>query len=264
MNARGEARAPGAGDAVVPRATVGRLSLYLRQLERFLQAGNQTISSRRLGHALGVSDAQVRKDLAYFGQFGHAGIGYRVDELMQAVRRILGTDHDWAVALIGFGNLGRALVGYRGFRRHGFDIVAIFDMDPSKVGQAVDGANVQHVDRLRDEIAARKIALAIVAVPAESAQEVTNRLVAAGIRGILNFAPAPLQVPKHVSVVSVDLAIQLEMLTYQVENAQPGGTGDRPARSARALPGGVIGNTRDFGSLIPGSSPGRVTRYLEK
>jgi redox-sensing transcriptional repressor len=194
--------------------------LYLRQLERFLKDGTKIVSSRRLGSALGITDAQVRRDLAYFGPFGRSGIGYQVEALIQTIRRILGTDRGWPVALVGIGNLGRALVGYRGFRRQGFQIEAIFDADPGKVGQAIDGIQVDSVDNLAQRVAEQKISMAIIAVSADAAQSVADRLVAAGVKGILNFAPVSLVVPDEVSLVSVDLAIQLESLSFQVQTGR--------------------------------------------
>jgi redox-sensing transcriptional repressor len=219
MSLRGESRSPRGAEPGVPKAAVGRLSLYLRQLERFVRDGTTKVSSRRLGEALGIGDAQIRKDLGYFGQFGHAGIGYQAKELMQAIRRILGTDHEWPVALVGIGNLGRALVGYRGFRRLGFQIRAIFDLDPKKVGTAVEGIRVESVGALETRVRKLGIVLGIIAVPADAAQPVADSLIAAGVRGILNFAPAPISVPTGVSLSSVDLAIQLESLSYQVRSA---------------------------------------------
>src|SRR5258705_9599709 len=136
------------GEKLAPKAVVGRVSLYLRQLETFGRQGHTTISSSQLGSALGINDAQVRKDLAFFGQFGYPGIGYRIEELSQALRRILGIDRVWPSALIGLGNLGRALLKYRGFRNRGFHIIALFDNDPKKVGQTHDGLTVQPIDAL--------------------------------------------------------------------------------------------------------------------
>jgi redox-sensing transcriptional repressor len=221
MSLRAESKAP-QSEPAVPKATVGRLSLYLRQLERFVRDGTKVVSSRRLGNALGISDAQVRRDLGYFGPFGQSGIGYQVEALIQTIRRILGTDRGWPVALVGIGNLGRALVGYRGFRRQGFQIQAIFDADPSKIGKAIEGIQVYSVDCLSRRLAEQKIAMAIIAVPADAAQSVADQLVAAGVQGILNFAPVPLAIPNHVSLVSVDLAIQLEGLSFQVQSCRLG------------------------------------------
>ena len=202
---------------MAPKAVVGRVSLYLRQLEAYQRQGCTTVSSSQLGVPLRIKNAQVRKDLAFFGQFGHPGVGYRIDELIDALRHILGIDRDWPLALVGLGNLGRALLRYRGFRSRGFHIVALFDNDESKIGLNYDGLSVEPIESLRKVIAPRKIRLAILAVPADAAQRVTDLLVASGIRGILNFAPVPLSVPPHVNLVGVDLSIQLENLAYKVQ-----------------------------------------------
>jgi redox-sensing transcriptional repressor len=202
---------------------VGRVSLYLRQLEVAQRQGQTTVSSSRLGAALGINDAQVRKDLAFFGQFGHPGVGYRTEELIPALRRILGIDRTWPTALIGLGNLGRALLKYRGFRNRGFQVVALFDNDPKKVGQKHDGLVVQPIDALPQVAAALGIDLAILSVPADVAQRVADAVVACGIPGIMNFAPMPLMVPPTVSVVAVDLSVQLEHLAYKVQNRRGAG-----------------------------------------
>jgi redox-sensing transcriptional repressor len=202
---------------MAPKAVVGRVSLYLRQLEAYQRQGCTTVSSSQLGDPLRIKNAQVRKDLAFFGQFGHPGVGYRIDELIDALRHILGIDRDWPLALVGLGNLGRALLKYRGFRTRGFHIVALFDNDESKIGLSYDGLTVDPIESLRKVVAMRKVKLAILAVPADAAQRVTDLLVASGIRGILNFAPVPLSVPPHVNLVGVDLSIQLENLAYKVQ-----------------------------------------------
>src|SRR5690606_12860346 len=141
------------------------------------------------GQHLGFSDAQVRKDLAYFGHFGQPGVGYRCDELVKAIRSILGTDREWTVAMVGVGNLGRALLGYKGFASQGFRVVAAFDVDPKKVGETIEGVGIHHLDELETIVRSRAIELGLVAVPAAMAQQAANRLVAAGVVGILNFAP---------------------------------------------------------------------------
>jgi redox-sensing transcriptional repressor len=205
------------GEKTAPKAVVGRMSLYLRQLEIYQRQGNTTVSSSQLGQPLSIKNAQVRKDLAFFGQFGHPGIGYRIPELIDSLRHILGIDHDWPLALVGLGNLGRALLRYRGFRSRGFHVVALFDNDPHKIGQKHDGMVVEPIDSLRKAVAVRQINLAILCVPAEAAQRVADLLVASGIRGILNFAPVPLNVPPHVNMVPVDLSVQLENLAYKVQ-----------------------------------------------
>jgi redox-sensing transcriptional repressor len=203
----------------IPAPAVRRLSLYLRQLEHYLAAGKMTVSSKQLGDALGTTDAQVRKDLAYFGQFGHRGVGYRVDELVSRVRRILGTDRIWNILLIGAGHLGTALTAYGGFVQKGFQIVAVFDTDAAKVGTPIPslpGRRIQPMSELNRIVEDQDIRLAMLSVPASAAQQVANQAVAAGIRGILNFAPVTLSAPAHVSVVDVDLAVQLEQLSYRV------------------------------------------------
>ncbi|MEK6246686.1 MAG: redox-sensing transcriptional repressor Rex [Planctomycetales bacterium] len=200
----------------VPKAVVSRLSLYLRELQQLLVEGRETISSGGLGDRLGFTDAQVRKDLAYFGQFGYPGIGYRCEELVQAIRRILGTDIDWRVVIVGIGNLGRALLGYRGFSQQGFHIVAALDSDPEKAGLEVEGIPVSPVAELAEIVHQRGIKLGMVAVPAPAAQDIADQLVAAGIEGIVNFAPVTISLPDNVSHIGVDLAIELEQITFAV------------------------------------------------
>jgi redox-sensing transcriptional repressor len=198
------------------RASVARFSLYLRRLECFRNEGVRTVSSSQLGEALGIPDTQVRKDLAYLGNLGHRGIGYPTEELIAALRAALGVDRSWSVVLVGVGNLARALLRYRGFPQQGFHIVALFDSDPAKVGQRVEGLEVQSPEQLTAVIAATGAELAILTVPAEEAQRAADLLTAAGIRGLLNFAPAVLRLPAQVRLVSVDLAVQLEQLAFLV------------------------------------------------
>jgi redox-sensing transcriptional repressor len=204
-------------EARLSRASVNRLSLYLRRLEGFLREGSAKVSSGQLGEALGITDAQVRKDLAYLGHLGHPGIGYPTRELIAAIRHTLGIDRQWTAVLVGVGNLARALLRYRGFQQQGFRIVALFDSDRSKVGQRVDGLEIRHPDDLPKVVAGTKAELALLTVPAEAAQTVADAVVAAGIRGILNFAPAVLRLPNGVSLVSVDLTVQLEQLAFFVQ-----------------------------------------------
>ena len=208
----------GAADAGVPKAVVSRLSLYLRELQRLVREGSETTSSTQLGKTLGFTDAQVRKDLANFGQFGYPGIGYRCGELIEEIKKILGTNHLWPVALVGLGNLGRALLRYRGFRTQGFQITAAFETDDELVGDTVEGIEVFHLDRVSEVVSDRDIRLGIIAVPAENAQQVASKLAAAGVDGILNFAPVTLTLPGGVSKIGVDLAIELEQLSFAVVN----------------------------------------------
>ena len=200
----------------IPNPAVRRLSLYLRQLEAFKRKDRRTISSKQLGESLNLTDAQVRKDLAYFGQFGHPGIGYRVDDLIAQVKRILGTDKIWNVMLVGAGNLGRALMAYKGFGAKGFRLTSVFDASPQLAGKKVASYTVQPMSDLQDTIQKNQIRLAIIAVPADNAQDVVDQLVAAGIKGILNFAPTSVNVPPNIALNAVDLSVQLEQLSFQV------------------------------------------------
>ncbi len=202
----------------IPKSVVGRLSLYLRELYQLLTEGQKTVSSNKLGKRLGLSDAQVRKDFAYFGQFGFPGIGYRCDQLINEIRKILGTDQQWSVALVGCGNLGQALLGYGGFQRQGFSIELAFDSSPKLAGKDFRGIVVRPMLNFEADIRRSNIRMAILAVPTEAAQSVADRMVQAGICGILNFAPMKLSLPDAVGIVSVDLANKLEQLAFTVVN----------------------------------------------
>jgi redox-sensing transcriptional repressor len=212
----------------VPNPAVKRLSLYLRQLETFKRKDRRTVSSKQLGESLNLTDAQVRKDLAYFGQFGHPGIGYRVDELIAEVKKILGTDKVWNVLLVGAGNLGRALMAYKGFNAKGFRLASVFDASPQLVGRKMGPFTVQPMTELADTIQKNQIRLAMIAVPGDSAQEVVDHLVAAGIKGILNFAPTSVNVPPHIALNAVDLSVQLEQLSFQVNFSGLAPTSEKP------------------------------------
>lgn len=179
-------------------------------------ADRKTISSTNLGRRLGLTAAQVRKDFAYFGQFGYPGIGYRCEEMVVEIKKILGTDRIWNVALVGCGNLGQALLGYRGFQKQGFQVVAAFDVNSEIVGSEFNGLVVQHLNEMVETAKIKGIRLAILAVPSEAAHQVVDQLVEAGITGILNFAPVTLSLPKTISVVGVDLAMELEQLAFAV------------------------------------------------
>ena len=200
----------------IPRPTVKRLSLYLRELEARADLDQPTISSKQLGQALGLTDAQVRKDLAYFGQFGHPGIGYKVGELTDRLRSILRTDRTWNAAVVGAGKLGRGLMGYDRFRSKGFEVVAVFDNDPQVIGQEIAGHRVRPMKDLPKLVREREIRLGILTVPAEAAQDVCDALIDAGVTGILNFAPVRLAVRDAVSITSVDFSVALEQLAFQV------------------------------------------------
>ena len=199
----------------IPGPTARRLSLYLREAEALLAAHQKTTSSKKLGLALGLTDAQVRKDLAYLGQFGYPGIGYKVPELAERLRKILGTDQPWYGCIVGAGNIGRALMPYCRFQRKGFHLVAVFDQNPDVVGKVLHGHTVRPMSDLASLIAERNIKLGIISVPAAAAQPVAEALIEAGIVGILNFAPVRLDVHDAVSVVDVDLSVALEQLAFQ-------------------------------------------------
>ncbi len=204
----------------IPDPAVRRICLYLRQLEQLRDQKVQKVSSRELAQALHLSAAQVRKDLGYFGQFGRPGSGYDVKGLIEQLRHILGTDRITNVILVGAGDLGRALLRYRGFGKKGFRLVGAFDVENSKIGRKVGQVVVQHTDQMEKIIRDNGVLLAVVAVPVEAAQEVTDRLQQAGVKGILNFAPVTLQTDPEVSVGPVDIAAYLEQLSFQVHSRQ--------------------------------------------
>ncbi len=198
----------------IPEMTIRRLSVYTRCLQQLEEDGIKTVSSQELAERFNLNSAQVRKDLAYFGEFGVRGIGYYVASLKAELHKILGLDREWAVALVGFGNLGSALFHYKGFIRQGFRIAAIFDDDPAKAGREVGGVPVFTSRELGREVRARGIQIAIVAVPPEAAQGVTDQLVEAGIKAVLNFAPARIRAPRDTRLKHVDLSIELETLSF--------------------------------------------------
>lgn len=209
----------GTRPAVIPAPAVRRLSLYLRHLESLLRTDHKTISSKQLGDALKLTDAQVRKDLAYFGQFGSPGVGYAVSELVPRLRGILRTDRPWNVLLVGIGNLGAALAAYRGFEKKGFQLVAVFDRDAQNVGRPVaslPGVTVQPMDEVAETVRRLEIRLGIIAVSSDGAQWVADRLAEAGVLGLVNFAPVTISMSPGIAVSSVDLAVQLEQLSFQV------------------------------------------------
>ncbi|HTS89039.1 MAG TPA: redox-sensing transcriptional repressor Rex [Gemmatimonadales bacterium] len=199
-------------------STVRRLSLYLRFLEEFEEQGTETVSSDALAARGGTTSAQVRKDLSFFGSFGKRGLGYPVGELVKRLREILGLGRTYRVAMIGAGKIGSALVQYRGFRQRGFQVVAIFDSDPAKIGRAWNGLVVREAKDLEAELRRQPVDIAVIVTPAEAAQSVTDRCVALGVKAILNFAPVQLSVPEDVVVKTVNLALELEALSYALTN----------------------------------------------
>ena len=204
----------------IPEATVSRLPLYLRILVEVTEQGEKTVSSDRLAELSGVNAAKVRKDLSHLGSYGTRGVGYDVEILMFQISRELGLTSDWAVAIVGFGNLGHALANYRGFTERGFRIAALFDADPRKVGEKAAGLSVRHMSELKEVVGSEEISIAIIATPATAAQEVADLLVEAGVKSILNFAPQLINAPSDVSIRKVDLSMELQILSYYLERTK--------------------------------------------
>jgi len=202
----------------IPRKTIYRLSVYLRCLQRLKSNAIRTVSSEALAKAAGVKSTQLRKDLTYFGQFGTRGLGYDVEQLAKMISDLLGTNSLQPVILVGVGSLGTALLAYRGFEQEGFEIVAAFDIDPKRPRNKRINQPILHMDKLADFVREHTVKMAILSVPASVAQEVANQLAQAGIAGVLNFAPIVLSVPEDVVVNNVNLAIELENLSYFIQN----------------------------------------------
>jgi redox-sensing transcriptional repressor len=207
----------------IPEATVTRLPLYLRSLLAVEHEGVTTISSERLAQLAGVNAAKVRKDLSYLGSYGTRGVGYDVEYLVFQMSRELGLTQDWPVVIVGVGNLGQALANYGGFGDRGFPVVGLIDADPSVVGTLVHGVRVRPVDDLPAIAAEHDVAIGIIATPAEAAQDAADRLVAAGVRSVLNFAPTVISVPEEVSLRKVDLAVELQVLSFYQQRGATGG-----------------------------------------
>jgi redox-sensing transcriptional repressor len=217
----------------IPEATVARLPLYYRALLEVADKDVGTVSSERLAELAGVNAAKVRKDLSYLGSYGTRGVGYEVEYLLHEISRELGLTEDWPVVIVGVGNLGAALANYHGFGARGFRVTALVDSDAEKVGLRIGGLVVEDLDDLARVVEERAIAIGIVATPAPAAQEVADRLVDAGVRSILNFAPAVITVPAHVSLRKVDLATELQILSFyqrRLTSTAPGATGREVAR----------------------------------
>jgi redox-sensing transcriptional repressor len=206
--------------ARISESTVRRLSHYYRVLDEVQAEGKRMISSHRLAEREGITSAQVRKDLSYFGSFGRRGLGYNVQHLREEIRAILGLERRWRVALVGAGNIGAALLAYRGFEKQGFDVVAVFDRDATRVGQRLGALVVQDIARLPAAAAAGAFDIGVIATPIQAAQEVADALVAAGVRGILNFAPRKLFVPDVVALRTVDMAMEFESLSFALTQAR--------------------------------------------
>jgi redox-sensing transcriptional repressor len=198
----------------IPEATVARLPVYLRILLDQSESGTSNVSSEELADFAGVNAAKVRKDLSYLGTYGTRGVGYEVEYLIYQVRRELGLTHDWPIVIVGAGNLGQALAGYDGFRSRGFPVAGIVDNDAAKIGSMIGGVRVRAVGELAPLVRASHVSIGVVATPAEAAQEAADLLVAAGVTSILNFAPVVLTAPPGINVRKVDLAVELQILSY--------------------------------------------------
>jgi redox-sensing transcriptional repressor len=221
----------------LPEATIARLPEYLRALHHLAESGHETISSDHLATAAGVNSAKLRKDLSHLGSYGTRGVGYEVGVLIDQIESILGLTQRRAVALVGVGNLGHALAGYGGFGSRGFRIAALLDADARRVGERINGLNVRHIDDLDKVMQEHHINIAVIATPSHAAQSVADRLVAAGVTSILNFAPCVLAVPDGVDVRKVDLAIELQILSFHEHRKASNGTGPSArGRSEEAVP----------------------------
>jgi redox-sensing transcriptional repressor len=201
-------------------STVRRLSLYLRFLEEFENAGLTTVSSDELAARGGTTSAQVRKDLSFFGSFGKRGLGYQVAELTQSMRRILGLERDWRVIIVGIGKIGSALAQYEGFQQRGFRVIGLYDSDPAKIGREVNDLPVRPLEAIAEDNRERPVDIAVIAVPAAAAQRVVDQVVAAGITGIMSFAPIQLHVPADVTLNTVNMAMELERLSFALSNRE--------------------------------------------
>lgn len=226
----------------IPEATVTRLPVYLRSLLELAADEVSTVSSERLAELAGVNAAKVRKDLSYLGSYGTRGVGYDVGFLVDQVGRELGASRDWPVVIVGLGNLGRALANYQGFGSRGFRVAALVDADPSLVGEQIGELCVAPIERLEEVVTEAQVAVGIVATTAGAAQEVADRLVAAGVRSILNFAPVVLNVPAEVSLRKVDLSMELQVLTFYQH------------RAAGLLPAALKGDPGEAGAW-PSATP---------
>ncbi|HQR28462.1 MAG TPA: redox-sensing transcriptional repressor Rex [Nocardioides sp.] len=205
----------------IPEATVARLPIYLRALTALAESSIVTCSSEELATAAGVNSAKLRKDLSYLGSYGTRGVGYDVDYLRYQIARQIGVTQDWPVIIVGIGNLGHALANYSGFRSRGFRVVALLDTDPSRQTEVVAGVDVRPFRDMEAIVRQHGVAIGVIATPAAAAQEVADRMVAAGIGSILNFAPTVLSVPPGVDVRKVDLSIELQILAYHEQRKAP-------------------------------------------
>lgn len=198
----------------IPDIVISRLPVYLRALERLVQEGHEVTSSHELGKQLGISSAQIRKDLSHFGGFGKQGTGYKIAYLREQLRQVLNVEQEWDIVLVGAGDLGSAVARYRGFSERGFHILHVFDSAPDKVNKRIGDFTILPIDALEKTIRSTQVQIAMITVPAENAQQVANRLVACGVKAILNYAPINLNVPEGVRVQNIDPVLHLQRMTY--------------------------------------------------
>ncbi len=244
------------GQHGIPEATVNRLPVYLRALYALAERGVATVSSEELAVAAGVNSAKLRKDLSHLGSYGTRGVGYDVDYLVYQVSRELGLTQDWPVIIVGAGNLGHALANYGGFASRGFRVAAVFDADPLVVATEIAGQVVRHSDEIESVIARHGVSIGVIATPAAAAQGVCERLVAAGITSILNFAPVVLNVPSGVDVRKVDLSIELQILAFHAQRRAVVRVAGHGGRDWGARGGGARGGSARGGSARGGSARG--------
>lgn len=233
-------RPPAHRARVIPEAAVARLAVYLRVLSGMSEQGAVTVSSEELSAATGVNSAKLRKDLSYLGSYGTRGVGYEVDVLIGEIERALGLTRKQTVAVVGIGNLGHALANYGGFPGRGFPVDALFDVDPDLIGVPVGGLPVHHIEDIPQVCAQKRIAFGVIATPPAAAQSVCDRLVAGGVQCILNFAPVVLQVPPHIEVRKVDLAVELQILSFHVARRAEQRSGRGVANSRASSNGEVV------------------------
>jgi redox-sensing transcriptional repressor len=241
-------------DRAIPEATVARLAVYLRVLGDLAATGSETVASEDLAAVAGVNSAKLRKDLSFIGAGGTRGVGYVVTRLIDSIERVLGLTQRHAVALVGVGNLGHALAGYSGFAGRGFPLCALFDVDPDLVGIHINGILVEHIDRIAEVCLRDGVTIGVIATPGAAAQAVCDQLVGAGVRSILNFAPVVLQVPEEVEVRKVDLAVEMQILSFHVARRHGGTAVHGAGAPANGAPvnGAVVNGTPVSGETPAG------------
>lgn len=201
----------------IPEVVISRLPVYIQKLNQLMREGREKVSSQEMAEYLGVTSAQIRKDLSFFGGFGKKGVGYDVINLLESLRSILNLNQIWEVVLVGVGKLGQALLSYHGFSRTGFEIVMAFDNDPSIIGQTIAGVKVRDVSEMQNLTCPRNIPIAILTVPAGNAQEMADKLIHCGVKAILNYAPVTLKVPEGIRLVNIDPVLSLQTFTYYLK-----------------------------------------------